>query len=70
MTWIPEQRLQITNQVRNELIINCIIVFITLLVVVLRVVGRVYGPGLGWDDLMVMLAMVGLAYGDPARNCG
>jgi hypothetical protein len=57
MAWIPDVDLPMKTRVRTDLIVNCIIVFITIVCVVLRVVGRVYGPGLGWDDFMVILAM-------------
>ncbi|CAG9948438.1 unnamed protein product [Clonostachys rosea f. rosea IK726] len=56
MPWLPEQRMPMTDEVRNELIVNCIVVFITLVVVTLRVVGRVSGPGFGWDDALIVLA--------------
>jgi hypothetical protein len=46
------------GRVRTELIINTIIVLITVVVVCLRVVGRLAGPGLGWDDILVILATV------------
>ncbi|KAH7018909.1 hypothetical protein EDB80DRAFT_599929, partial [Ilyonectria destructans] len=46
----------VKGYVRAELIINCIVVTLVLVVVSLRVVGRVRGPGLGWDDRMVMAA--------------
>lgn len=59
MAWLPEQRMPMTDDVRNELIVNCIVVFITLVVVTLRVVGRVSGPGFGWDDALIVLATVG-----------
>ncbi|CAH0054081.1 unnamed protein product [Clonostachys solani] len=58
MPWLPEQRMPMTAEVRNELIVNCIVVSITLVVVTLRVVGRIYGPGFGWDDALVVLATV------------
>lgn len=48
----------VKGYVRAELIINCIVVTLVLVVVSLRVVGRVRGPGLGWDDRMVMAATV------------
>lgn len=59
MPWLPEQRMPMTDEVRNELIVNCIVVSITLVVVTLRVVGRIYGPGFGWDDALVVHATVG-----------
>ncbi|KAI0025399.1 hypothetical protein F4780DRAFT_326935 [Xylariomycetidae sp. FL0641] len=40
--------------VRAELIVNCVIVFLMLTVVTLRVAGRITGPGLGWDDGLIM----------------
>lgn len=48
----------VKGYVRAELIINCIVVTLVLVVVSLRVVGRVRGPGVGWDDRMVMAATV------------
>ncbi|KAH7322603.1 hypothetical protein B0I35DRAFT_509912 [Stachybotrys elegans] len=53
----PPEYLPMTVRVRNELIVNCVIVSITILVVTLRVIGRIHGPGLGWDDYAVMVAM-------------
>ncbi|KAH7243145.1 hypothetical protein MRS44_002354 [Fusarium solani] len=54
--WLPEQRMPVTTEVRIELIVNCIFVLIVLIVVALRVTGRLWGPGLGLDDVLVMLA--------------
>jgi hypothetical protein len=48
----------ILGYVKAELIINSIFVLIVLLVVSLRVTGRVMGPGLGWDDGLVLVATV------------
>lgn len=48
----------VLGYVKAEIIVNCVFVLITLAVVALRVVGRVNGPGLGWDDGMVLLATV------------
>ncbi|OTA98892.1 hypothetical protein M426DRAFT_325598 [Hypoxylon sp. CI-4A] len=42
--------------VKAELAVNCIFVFLVLLVVTLRIIGRLSGPGLGWDDGLVLLA--------------
>ncbi|KAF4981155.1 hypothetical protein FZEAL_2989 [Fusarium zealandicum] len=42
--------------VRAELIINCIIVLLVLCVVSLRILGRFRGPGIGWDDSLVIFA--------------
>ncbi|KAK7425046.1 hypothetical protein QQZ08_008322 [Neonectria magnoliae] len=53
---VPEVFLPIKGFVRAEFIVNSIIVFIVLVVVSLRVTGRVLGPGLGWDDGMVLIA--------------
>lgn len=47
------------NYVKAELIVNCFVVLFTLAVVTLRVFGRCTGPGLWWDDYLVLLAMVG-----------
>lgn len=44
--------------VRTQIIVNSVIVFLVLVVVSLRVVGRLLGPGLGWDDALVLLATV------------
>ncbi|RMJ16191.1 hypothetical protein CDV36_004102 [Fusarium kuroshium] len=52
--WLPEQRMPVTTEVRIELIVNCIIVLIVLIVVTLRVIGRLWGPGLGLDDVLPM----------------
>lgn len=56
--WLPEQRMPVTTKVRIELIVNCIVVLVVLIVVALRVIGRLWGPGLGLDDVLVMLATV------------
>lgn len=50
--------LPILNYVRAEIIINCFVVTLTLAVVCLRVLGRLSGPGLWWDDWMVIGATV------------
>ncbi|PGH19220.1 hypothetical protein AJ80_04085 [Polytolypa hystricis UAMH7299] len=42
--------------VRAELIVNCVVVFSVLTVVTLRVIGRIIGPGLGWDDYLIIFA--------------
>jgi hypothetical protein len=44
--------------VRAELIVNCVIVFLVLIIVSLRVLGRYRGPGLWWDDYLVIFAVV------------
>lgn len=54
----PQIYYPILGFVKVELIINCIIVFIVLSVVTLRVVGRFIGPGIGWDDTLVIFATV------------
>ncbi|KAJ4249190.1 hypothetical protein NW757_007766 [Fusarium falciforme] len=54
--WLPEQRMPVTTEVRIELIVNCIVVLVVLIVVALKVIGRLWGPGLGLDDVLVMLA--------------
>ncbi|KAL6357019.1 hypothetical protein LRP88_10636 [Fusarium phalaenopsidis] len=56
--WLPEQRMPVTTEVRIELIVNCIVVLIVSIVVALGVIGRLWGPGLGLDDVLVMLATV------------
>jgi hypothetical protein len=43
--------------VRAELIVNCVIVFLVLVIVSLRVLGRYRGPGLWWDDYLVIFAV-------------
>lgn len=44
--------------VRAELIVNVIFVVLVLGVITLRVVARINGPGLGWDDGLVLFATV------------
>ena len=51
--------LPIVGHVKTELIVNSVVVALVLLVVGLRVLGRLLGPGLGWDDYLVMLSVVG-----------
>lgn len=50
--------LPILGFVRAHIIVNCVIVFLVLVVVTLRVIGRLMGPGLGWDDGLIILATV------------
>lgn len=54
--------LPILGFVRTQIIINCVIVFLVLVVVSLRVAGRLMGPGLGWDDGLIVFATVSWAY--------
>ncbi|KAI1136305.1 hypothetical protein F5Y05DRAFT_392317 [Hypoxylon sp. FL0543] len=42
--------------VRAELIVNCVLVSLVLVTIGLRAMSRLQGPGLGWDDYLVMLA--------------
>ncbi|KAI1408389.1 hypothetical protein F5Y13DRAFT_194469 [Hypoxylon sp. FL1857] len=42
--------------VKAELVVNCIMVVLVLATVACRVIGRLNGPGLGWDDGLVLLA--------------
>ncbi|RGP77172.1 hypothetical protein FLONG3_4687 [Fusarium longipes] len=42
--------------VKAELAVNCVVVLLVLMVVGLRVLGRLMGPGLGWDDGLVIFA--------------
>lgn len=51
--------LPVLNFVRGELIINCIVAVLVLVVVGLRVLGRRLGPGMGWDDALILGATVG-----------
>ena len=41
-----------------ELIVNCIIAGLAVLVVGLRILGRRLGPGLGWDDFLIIIVTV------------
>ncbi|KAK7756308.1 hypothetical protein SLS62_001534 [Diatrype stigma] len=50
--------LPVLNSVRAELIINCIVAVLVLAVVGLRILGRRLGPGLGWDDALILGATV------------
>lgn len=54
----PTVFLPMLSYVRAELIANCVIVALVLIVVSLRVVGRLRGPGLWWDDYLVIAAVV------------
>ena len=51
--------LPVLGYVKAELIVNCVVVGLVLLVVGLRVLGRLLGPGLGWDDYLIILSVVG-----------
>lgn len=53
----------VLGYVKAELVINSVFVLIVLLVVSLRVTGRVMGPGLGWDDGLVLVATVCASWG-------
>lgn len=55
----PEVFLPVLGYVKAELIVNCVVVGLVLVVVGLRVLGRVLGPGLGWDDYLIILCPVG-----------
>ena len=48
------------GSVRAEIIVNCVLVFLVLTVVFLRVIGRFMGPGLWWDDGLVVFTLVRL----------
>lgn len=52
--------LPVLGFVRAELIINCIVAVLVLMVVGLRILGRRLGPGLGWDDALILCATVRL----------
>ncbi|KAK2798913.1 hypothetical protein FQN51_007275 [Onygenales sp. PD_10] len=52
----PQVYYPITGTVQAELIVNCIVVFLVLTIVALRVTGRLLGPGMGWDDGLVIFA--------------
>ncbi|KAF4968985.1 hypothetical protein FSARC_3639 [Fusarium sarcochroum] len=52
----PQVFLPVLGYVKAELAINCFIVLLVLCVVTLRVIGRLMGPGLGWDDGLVIFA--------------
>lgn len=45
--------------VKAHLIVDCVLVFLTWLVVSLRVMARkISGVGLGWDDYLILAALV------------
>lgn len=46
------------GSVRAELAINCIVGVLALVVVGLRLLGRRLGPGMGWDDALILCACV------------
>lgn len=47
--------------VRAHLVINCVLVFVAWSVVALRVMARKWsGAGLGWDDYLIVAALVRL----------
>ncbi|KAI0895308.1 hypothetical protein F4806DRAFT_96018 [Annulohypoxylon nitens] len=53
---VPVYYMPILGFVRAELIVNVIFVVLVLGVITLRVVARINGPGLGWDDGLVLFA--------------
>ncbi|KAI1648988.1 uncharacterized protein F4817DRAFT_332477 [Daldinia loculata] len=53
---VPQVYMPILGFVKAELVVNCVLVFLVLTTVTLRVIGRLNGPGLGWDDYMVIFA--------------
>lgn len=55
----PEVFKPVLGYVKTELVINSIVVFFVLLVVGFRVAGRtLIGPGLWWDDWLIIFATV------------
>ncbi|KAI6486176.1 hypothetical protein MCOR13_009507 [Pyricularia oryzae] len=57
MSTTPTVFLPILDVVNDHLAVNSVFVFLVIVVVSLRVVGRCIGPGLGWDDALVVAAM-------------
>ncbi|KAI0109286.1 hypothetical protein F4776DRAFT_657259 [Hypoxylon sp. NC0597] len=53
---VPVVYKPVLGYVKAELVINCVMVVLVLVTISLRVYGRLSGPGLGWDDYLVMLA--------------
>ncbi|KAI2471602.1 hypothetical protein F4781DRAFT_429289 [Annulohypoxylon bovei var. microspora] len=53
---VPAIYMPIKGFVRAELIINIIFVILVLFVIALRVIARLNGPGLGWDDRLILFA--------------
>ncbi|KAI0842324.1 hypothetical protein F5Y06DRAFT_257313 [Hypoxylon sp. FL0890] len=46
----------VLGYVKVEIIVNAVMVLLVLVAIALRVAGRLNGPGLGWDDYLVLLA--------------
>lgn len=45
--------------VKAHLVVDCVLVFLTWVVVALRVMARrISGVGLGWDDYLILAALV------------
>lgn len=45
--------------VKTHLVVDCVLVFLTWVVVALRVAARkISGVGLGWDDYLIIAALV------------
>lgn len=65
----PRIHRPVLGNVLGELITNCVIAFFTLIVVGLRILGRRLGPGLGWDDLLVVITTVCPAPLPPLHPC-
>lgn len=57
------QRFPTRPAVKAHLIVNCIVVALMIIVVCLRVWSRIYlKAGLGWDDGIIIFAVVSLLY--------
>ncbi|KAF5022204.1 hypothetical protein F66182_5791 [Fusarium sp. NRRL 66182] len=52
----PQIFYPVLGYVKAELVVNCFVVLLVLCAVALRVTGRLMGPGIGWDDGLVMFA--------------
>lgn len=48
--------------VRAPLAVNCVAMFLVVIVVTLRITARIRGVGIGWDDGLILLATVRLAF--------
>lgn len=53
--------------VKAHLVVDCVLVFLTWVVVSLRVMARkISGVGLGWDDYLILAALVRFSHLSPA----
>lgn len=55
----PPVVIPMTDSARDALIANVVLLFGSAIFVFLRIYGRITGPGLGIDDVLAVVALVG-----------